>query len=211
MTHCSSTPWLASLLLVGILAGCATSPPSKFYLLTPLPGADAPHSATSRADHPALGVGPIKLLAYLDRSEIVTRSGSNSLKIADFDRWGEPVSDNFMRVLALNLAMLVNTNQISLAPWPRYAPVDYQVVVEADRFDVGTDNKAVLVARWHILNGGEEGKVLRSGSTVITEPTGMDEYADVAAAMSRSVAQLAREIALELKQLPMRPAATNPA
>jgi hypothetical protein len=52
---------------------------------------------------------------------------------------------------------------------------------------------------------------MRSGSTVITEPTGMDAYADVAAAMSRSVAQFAREIALELKQLPPRPATTNPA
>ena len=133
MTHRLSRLWLTSALLAGGLCACATSPPSKFYILAPLPAAESPRSAERRADHPALGIGPIKLPAYLDRSEIVTRSGRNSLKVADFDRWGEPVTDTFMRVLAANLALLLNTKQVSLFPWPQYVPVDYQVAVEVDR------------------------------------------------------------------------------
>jgi uncharacterized protein len=209
MSQRSSTRWLTPVLLAGALSACATSPPSKFYVLTAMPGADSQRSTGSRANHPALGIGPVKLPAYLDRSEIVTRSGRNSLKLADFDRWGEPVTDNFMRVLAANLALLVNTNQVSLSPWPRYVPVDYQVVVEADRFDVGPGSEAVLAARWYVL-GGQEGKVLRSGSTVIDEPVVTEGYANVAAAMSRAIAQLAREIAADLKKLPPRPVPTNP-
>jgi uncharacterized protein len=204
MTYRSSRLWLTPVLLAGGLCACATSPPSNFYLLTPLPAAESPPSTERRADHPALGVGPIKLPAYLDRSEIVTRSGANALKLADFDRWGEPVADTFMRALAANLALLVNTKQVSLFPWPQYVPVDYQVVVEADRFDVGPDGQAVLVAHWYVL-GGQEGKVLHFGSTVITEPSATKDYASVIAAMSRAVAQLAREIATSLKGLPAYP------
>jgi uncharacterized lipoprotein YmbA len=210
MTRGMLRTWAAAALLATGLSACATSPPSRFYVLTPLPAADSPSAAEGRRNHPALGVGPIKLPAYLDRSEIVTRSGSNSLKLAGFHRWGEPVTDNFTRVLAMDLGLLVNTNQVSLAPWPRYVPVDYQVVVEADRFDVGADDKAVLVARWHIVSGGEEGKVLRSGSAVITEPASLRDYQGIAAAMSRAVAQLAREIAIDLNKLPARPAVMKP-
>jgi len=209
MTHRMARFLASALLLATGLCACATSPPSKFYVLTPLPAADSPSATEGRRNHPALGIGPIKLPAYLDRSEVVTRSGSNSLKLANFNRWGEPVTDNFTRILAMDLGLLVNTNQVSLAPWPRYVPVDYQVVVEADRFDVGADDKAVLVARWHILSG-EEGKVVRSGSAVITEPASPGDYADIAAAMSRAVAQLAREIAVDLNKLPARPAVMKP-
>jgi uncharacterized lipoprotein YmbA len=204
MMHRSSRLWLTSALLAGGLCACATSPPSKFYLLTPLPAAESPASTERRADRPALGVGPVKLPAYLDRSEIVTRTGTNSLKLADFDRWGEPVADTFMRALAANLALLLNTKHVSMFPWPQYVPVDYQVVVEADRFDVGPDRLAVLVARWYVLSG-QEGKVLRSGSTVITEPASTVAYADIAAAMSSAVAELAREIASSMKALPAQP------
>lgn len=210
MTRGMVRTWAAAALLATGLSACATSPPSKFYVLTPLPAADSPSAAEGRRNHPALGVGPIKLPAYLDRSEIVTRSGSNSLNLASFHRWGEPVTDNFTRVLAMDLGLLVNTNQVSLAPWPRYVPIDYQVVVEADRFDVGADDKAVLVARWHIVSGGAEGQVLRSGSAVITESASLRDYSHIAAAMSRAVAQLAREIAVDLNKLPARPAVMKP-
>ena len=128
--------------------------------------------------------------------------------IADFYRWGEPVADTFMRVLAANLAVLLNTKQVSLFPWPQYVPVDYQVVVEVNRFDVGPDGKAVLIARWYVLRG-DEGKVLHSDSNVIIEPSPTNDYADIVAAMSRTVAQLAREIAPSLKGLPARPAVSG--
>jgi uncharacterized lipoprotein YmbA len=200
----SLIPELLGLFLAGGLSACATSPPTHFYVLTALPAVDSKPSAP-RANRPSIGVGPIKLPDYLDRSEIVTRSGRNALKLADFDRWAEPVTDNFMRILAANLGLLVNTSQVSLSPWPSYVTVDYQVVVEVERFDVGPDGKAVLAGRWYVLSGAEN-KVLRSSSTVITRQVAGNTYADIAAAMSSQVAELAREIAAVLKHLPARPA-----
>jgi len=190
---------MRSLLPVIVLAsmsagGCATSPPSQFYLMTPLPEADMPRHTAQRDMGPALGVGPVKLPAYLDRPGVVTRSSPNALQVAEFDRWGEPLEDNFKRVLAMNLGVLADTDRVSIYPWPRSAPVDCQVTVEVDRFDAAADSQVVLMARWQVL-GGEEGRVVRSGRTVVTEPAVTSNYEALASAMSGAMATLSREIA----------------
>jgi len=187
---------LGTVLVVATLAvaGCASSPSSQFYLMTPLPEADAPRGAAQHRGGPALGVGPVKMAAYLDRPEVVTRAGANALKVAEFNRWAEPLEDNFKRVLAMNLGVLADTDRVSLYPWPRSAPPDYQVTVDVDRFDAGANDQVVLIARWHVL-AGEEGRLVRSGRTVLTEPAATADYEALAGAMSRTVATLAREIA----------------
>jgi len=185
----------ALLVLSAVVAGgCATSPPSEFYLMTPLPEADAPHDKGGSRGGPALGVGPVTLPAYLDRQEVVTRASPNALRVAEFNRWAEPLEDNFRRVLAMNLGVLAATDSVSVYPWPRSAPVDYQVTVDVDRFDAGANGQVVLVARWQLLVG-DGGRVLRSGRTVVTEPAATSDYEALAGAMSTAVATLAREIA----------------
>jgi uncharacterized protein len=162
--------------------------------MTPLPEADMPRHTAQRDMGPSLGVGPVKLPAYLDRPEVVTRSSPNALQVAEFDRWGEPLEDNFKRVLALNLGVLADTDRVSIYPWPRSASVDCQVTVEVDRFDAAADSQVVLMARWQVL-GGEEGRVVRSGRTVVTEPAVTSNYEALASAMSGAMATLSREIA----------------
>jgi uncharacterized protein len=190
---------MRSLLPVIVLAsmaagGCATSPPSQFYLMTPLPEADMPRHTAQRDMGPALGVGPVKLPAYLDRPEVVTRSGPNALQIAEFNRWGEPLEDNFERVLAMNLGVLADTDRVSLYPWPQSSPIDYQVTVDVDRFDAAAGTQVVLIARWNLFIGAE-GRAVRSGRTVVTVPAVTASYEALAGAMSDAVATLAREIA----------------
>lgn len=195
MTRFSLRPLGAVLVVVTLAAaGCATSPPSQFFLITPLPEADAPRDAAQHRGGPALGVGPVKMPAYLDRPEVVTRAGANALKVAEFNRWAEPLEDNFKRVLAMNLGVLADTDRVSVYPWPRSAPLDYQVTVEVDRFDAAANNQVVLIARWHVL-AGEEGRLVRSGRTVVTEPFASTDYEVLAGAMSTATATLSREIA----------------
>lgn len=195
MIHLPMRPTLSLLVLAALAAsGCATSPPSQFFLMTPLPEADAPRDVARQRGGPALGVGPVKMPAYLDRPEVVTRASQNALKVAEFNRWAEPLEDNFRRVLAMNLGVLADTDRVSVYPWPRSAPLDYQVTVDVDRFDAGANNQVVLIARWHVL-AGDEGRLVRSGRTVVTEPAATADYEALAGAMSNSVATLAREIA----------------
>ena len=195
MIGLSTRPLGAVLVLAALMAsGCASSPPSQFFLMTPLPQADAPRQTAQQPSGPALGVGPVKMPAYLDRPEVVTRSSPNALRVAEFNRWAEPLEDNFKRVLAMNLGVLADSERIDVYPWPRSAPLDYQVRVDVDRFDAGANSQVVLIARWHVL-AGEEGRLVRSGRTVVTEPVATADYEALAGAMSATVATLAREIA----------------
>ena len=179
---------ITGLLLLGLLAGCGSSPPINYYVLS-AHNDDVPAGST-----PSLGVGPIAIPEYLNRDNLVTNREGNTLVVAASDRWAEPLEDNFTRVIAMNLGVLAGTDSVSVYPWPRSAAVDYQVTVDVDRFDAGANGQVVLVARWQVL-AGEGGRSVRSGRTVVTEPVVSTDYEALAGAMSSAAATLSREVA----------------
>jgi uncharacterized lipoprotein YmbA len=183
----------AGLALAAGSAGCAESQPTRFYTLSILaapPGATAPQALP---DH-AVGVEPVILPPYLDRTQLVTRAGSNRVVLADFDSWAEPLDGLFTRVLAENLANVLGTDDVLLLPQRRLIPLDYQVEVDVGRFDVDTDGDAVLDARWWVLDGDGE-RVLRNGRSTIAEPTQAGDHTAAAAALSRALGGMSVEIA----------------
>lgn len=184
----------ASLMIMGLLlmAGCS-SPPTRFYVLSPL-ALGAP--ATGR--EPAVGVGPVELPDYLDRPQIVTRSGQHELTLAEFDTWAEPLKGNATRVLAENLAMLLPSRKIATYPWKRSTPVDFQVTVKVTRFDRSEGGDAVLSARWSILSGDGD-RELFSRESRYAEPPAGNGYGDTVAAMNRALAQFSRDVADAIK------------
>jgi uncharacterized lipoprotein YmbA len=169
------------------------------YVLTAssLPAA----SNSGRSAHGvAVGVGPVELPRYVDRPQIVTGESDNEVQQATFEQWAEPLETNFTRVLAENLSQLLATERVAVFPWKGPVPLDYQVVVEVTRF-LGTPNGSVsLVALWRVL--GKDGKeTLVSRQSRVTEATGSAEYSALAAAMSRTVAALSRDIAVAITEL----------
>jgi uncharacterized lipoprotein YmbA len=175
------------------LAGCADTPPTRFYTLSPL--ADAP-GGTPPAKLPELtvGVGPITLPPYLDRPQLVTRAGGNRMVLADFDSWVEPLSGMFARVLAENLALLLGTDDVVMLPQRRDVVLDRQVEVDVTRFDVDATGAAVLDARWWVYGRNGE-KLLRSGRSTITEPTQAGDYTAAAGGLSHALGTMSQEIA----------------
>ncbi len=115
-------------------------------------------------------------------------------------QWAEPLQDGFTRVLAENLSLLLATDRVALFPWKTFAP-EYQVVVEVTHFLGQTGGEVSLVALWSILNkDGREALVSKKSSC--RESTGSSEYEALAAAMSRTVVALSRDIATALLALP---------
>jgi len=176
---------------LALLGGCS-SPATRFYVLSALP---APTAANAGMEV-ALGLGPVELPDYLDRPQIVTRTGQNELSLAEFDRWGESLKDNATEVLAENLAVLLPSKKISVYPWKRSVSVNYQVVVKIIRFDRGEGGETVLRTRWRILNG--EGEELLSRESRYAETVSGEGYAATVAAMNRTLAQFSREVALAI-------------
>lgn len=203
MMHCLISR-LAEYTLVAlfmVLVGCATSQPTKFYILSPLPDSERGAQAAAGEQDIAIGLGPVDFPDYLDRSEIVTRDTlSNEILLSDFDMWAESPKLNFTRVLADNLSILLSTDQVALYPWRRSVPVQYQVLLDVIRFDGELGGDAMLTARWTVLEERDrKKKVLAKKKSTFREPTGAKSYEALVSAQSRTVAALSREIAEGIK------------
>jgi uncharacterized lipoprotein YmbA len=177
-----------------VLAGCfGSTAPARFYALTSMeqsPTGPGPKSGLSGI---SVGIGPVKIADYLDRSDIVTRDTGNTVKFAEFDQWAGSFEDNFTNVLAENLGLLLHSEQIYVHPWPQAVPVKYQVALELMRFDGKPGGEACLIARWSVF-GEEPKKLIAVKRSSIQEPTGGSGYEDLVAAESRALAKLSQEI-----------------
>jgi uncharacterized lipoprotein YmbA len=193
---------LLSLALSGwtlILAGCAGgSATTRFYVLTPLAGVDGSDAAPKAKSSLAVGVHRVVIPEYLDRPQIVTRLSPSQLAFGEFDRWASPLADEFRRVLGENLRVMIPSEQVVVFPWPQTSQVDYEVAVDVAEFEGRLGGNCSLVARWSIY-GRERRAVLTAGSSSLSEPTKGGDYEAIAAAQSRLVDALSREIAGALK------------
>ncbi len=82
-----------------VCGACASNPPSRFYIVTPMPDAEMPYPSRTNEHDLTIGVGPITLPLYLDRPQIVICTSWGRLKLAEFDQWAAPLKDNFSRML----------------------------------------------------------------------------------------------------------------
>lgn len=180
-----------------ILAGCGVTKPSRFYILTPIENSSA---QLVTAAGPALGIGPVTFPAYLDRPEIVHRSGDNELHFEGSQRWAEPLKSIFIRTLAENLSILLPTDRTSIHPWPRSARIDYQVTVDVLRFDADAGGTVVLAASWEVTRPADKTVIKRHKKTY-TEAAGSMEYPAIVAAQSHAVERLSRDIADSIRRM----------
>jgi uncharacterized lipoprotein YmbA len=183
------------------LAGCAgTSPPSNFYVLNSLPESPAAKQPAGDENKLSIGIGPVTLPDYLNRSQIVTRVSPNELKVAAFDRWAEPLESSFPRILTENLAALLNTNQIVIFPWRQFVPFEYQVAVDVVRFDAEAEGKAVLITRWAIIAANRETILMQRKST-FEAPLKSQSYSSIVSAQSQTMIDFSHEIAAAIKTI----------
>ncbi|HEX8374823.1 MAG TPA: PqiC family protein [Geminicoccaceae bacterium] len=197
----------ASLAAALLLAGCAAALPSRLYTLAP--ASEAAAQDTAGAAGPVLGLGPVELPDYLDRPEIVTRTGDYGVRLGELDKWAEPLEPMFLRLLAERLRRETGSREVVLLPSRREAEPASAVEVEVDRFDAGEGGEVVLDARWRVRQT-EGGRTLKAGRSLIRERgTPAPGYDGIVAAMSRAVDGLAREIAVAVPRSRSQQAATR--
>lgn len=185
-----------------ILGGCSpfgagTQEATKYYVLSSLQGDSDSVQPLAQFPHIGIGVGPVRMPMYLDRSDIVTRGSQNKVEIADFSQWAGPLPENFSRVLAENLSMLLATDKVGIFPFVRRDAIDYNVTVYVTRFDGFPGDKAHLRARWSILDNTRK-KAFYQTHTVVVHPTVNDSIEALVAAKSQTVGDFSREIATAL-------------
>jgi len=187
-----------------LTAGCTfiggTQRPTKNYVLNSLYSEEIETQAVADLNDIGILVGPIRMALYLDRADIVIRDGQNQIRLAEFSQWAGPLQENFSRVLAENLSVLLATNSVGIFPGTRAMLFDFNVTVNVTRFDGIPGEKADLRARWGILDKNRK-KMLFENHSVLTQPTKDDSMEALIAAESRTLAELSREIAEAIKTL----------
>jgi uncharacterized protein len=183
---------IAFLLLV-LLVGCASSPPSKFYLMSPIQNGSSKSQHSADAECVSIAIGYVRLPEYANRPQIVTRTSQNELSRSQFDLWAEPLQDTFARVMAENLTQLLCTKRVYL-PWMKSIKADYLVGVEVIEMNGNLGTTAFLQVDWSIMEGGAGKEFVQRRSTYI-EPVPDRSYSALVQAYSNMIGQLSRDIA----------------
>ena len=141
----------------------------------------------------ALELAPVRLPKYVDRPQIVTRSGRHQLELAEFDRWGEPLNDIVTRVIAQNLMTLLGTTDIYTEFSTGVGSPQTRVLLDFSSFDATVGEKVVITVRWSLLtkgNGSRKNEVRTFEQSVKSE-----DYSEIAAAFSAALSDLSQAIA----------------
>jgi uncharacterized lipoprotein YmbA len=189
------------LLLCLVVSGCVSlgpqPDPSRFYALTSLPHPGQRQQNPAASEALVLGIGPVKLPGYLDREQFVTRISQNRFAVAENDRWAEPLEENFLRILAQNLSILLQTDRIVTYPWERNQRPTYQVQVEVLRFEPNAEQRVELWARWTVFDNAK--KIVTVRESHLSQPTGDKSTESAVAALSEVAGDLSKEIAAALR------------
>lgn len=185
-----------------VLTGCLGAPsyPSRFYMLSPQDTSKTISQAETGQGCVAIGIGPVQVPEYLNRPQIVTRVSDNELYLAEFDKWAEPLVDNFSRVLSENLAKLLCTDPIVIFPSRGTIPIDYKVEVEVIRLDGILGEYVTLITRWAVFGKNGDNVLLMKRSSY-TESVAGKAYEALVAAKSQAIAKFSQDVASAIKTI----------
>jgi len=176
-------------LAAGMTAGCARSAPTRFYTLCPAATGDLEPAGAG----PVVVVAPVRVAAYLDHSQIVSRLDGGAVHLAELDRWAEPLDDGIRRVLVENLSRLLPSERVSENRSGGARVPHWRVSVSVSRLERVQD-QVILTARWFVMRDAQDGSIAERLSTV-TVDVGDREVASMVSAQSRALAELSKEIA----------------
>ena len=183
-----------------VLVACTPMSPSvNFYTLAPL-DENAARSLLNKTSTMVIRVISVEIPDYLDRPEIMTKEGPNTVKIAEFNRWAGNLRDNITAVLAENLSLLLKTDLVFVQPPIDISDIDYRVAMKVLQLDSRLGDQVLLKAKWTVSPARGTGSAATEVSTFI-EPLHDDDYETLAAAISRTLAQVSREIAEKIISL----------
>ncbi len=196
--------------LMVFMTGCTltrpVSDPTRFYILEalePQPAAESREDATG-FEGLAVGLRRVQLADYFNTPAIVVRTGENTLRYSNFNRWAEGLDRGTARILRESLRHHPAVASVLLFPEASREPVKYEVEVflalcEAvekpdgeGAFRFAADWKIYETERRAMVSRGE---FTREGNW---EP---GDYAAFARSVSGACAELGRKIGREIGEM----------
>ena len=183
----SRYPVFALALIVStIIVGCATSPASRFYTLSPVEVAE-PRPGVKPI---AIAIGRVTVPELVDRPQIVSTIDANRVCIDEFARWADPLKSQIARTLAADLMQYIPGSIVSVYP-QRANDNGYRVSVDVQSFDSPTSGPVTLAVIWSVHR--PMGNAV-DGHTVVRDAVSGAGYDALVRAHSRALALVARDI-----------------
>lgn len=183
--------------LFGILilvAGCAGgATPVVYYTLQPSTLATV--MAESKAAE--IGVGPVLLPDYLDRSALVTRVSPNQLRIHKGHHWAGSIQNEILRIVTANLKSACPGVTVRPHPWSSSAPPTVRFRLSILSFEGHPGGEVELKVAWYVEDTRTDQAPLRRETHVRRSVEG-DDLEAYTAAMGQALAGLAREMAKDI-------------
>jgi uncharacterized lipoprotein YmbA len=187
-----------ALALTGCLGG--QSPPTNFYMLSPLSPSPAGTAPASAAALIHIGLETVVIAEYLNRNEIVLNLDNTIYQLAEFNQWAEPLDANLTRVLEENLTNLLQDASIEVFMASESSiPLDYRIEVDVLRLDGNLGDQVTLLAQWALLET-EEDELILMRRAKYQEPAADETVKELVLAQSRTVGKLSQDIAAAVKK-----------
>jgi uncharacterized lipoprotein YmbA len=186
--------WLAALLAATVLlAGCGSSPVTRFYTLSPA----APPPAAAPAGRPVVvALSSVTLPDGVDRPQIVLRGTGNQVTFSEFERWVGSLKDEIALAVADGLKQELGGASVFVGPLGVGMSADVSVLLHVQRFDSVLGDAATVEVAWQVIPAKG---AARTGLTSAREATGGPGYGALVAAHSRALKAVSREIAAAVR------------
>jgi uncharacterized lipoprotein YmbA len=195
-----------------LLASCAGTPETHFYVLSSVPAAPAASAAGGTAARRVIAIGPVTLPDYLDQPGIVTRGGPNRIYVASFHQWAGSLPAMTTQALIQDVAARLPGDQVVAFDSGSSRRPDLRVAVAIGQFDVDEAGHAVVAAHFEIDAAAASSAGRSAHDTLTRAQAAGTSYEDRAAALSQALAQLSDQIAQAIGRLgpPAHPAVSLP-
>ncbi len=180
-----------------VLSACVSSPPVRYYSLSPI---DTDYQQDPD-DAVMLGIGPLSIPDYLNRSQIVTRDVDAQMRVDDFSRWTEPLTDSMHRIISTDVDNLLHGVVVVRYPYDAVvrSHLDYRLVGDVNRFDADSSGLVVLEIQWAIVDTEANLLVPVRRNRYQAQMVTSGDFGAMVAAMNDVLSQFSRDVAGRLK------------
>ena len=188
-------------------AGCFSlgqgdAQPTLYYTLEPV---DASPLQGNGSENPVIvGLERIEVPSYLDRREIVVRTGDNELRYTERHLWAERPSDSLQRLLSMDIERQASVAmEVHGLPWPDHSHPEWVIHLNIESFEgqESPGTELLLEASWTVQST-QDGSIAKQGHYAASNlDWTKGDYSSLARGLSQGLTDLGRLVAKDLEGL----------
>lgn len=179
---------VASMLLLALLAGCASQPiPPTYYLLR----SDQPLQSSSLSTSKYYSLGTVEIAAYLDQPGLVITTTNNETRPASQHLWAEPIYDGVRNFLSTEIALASGQELLPTKLTQHTTAVNIRI----DQLHGTLDGQAHIVAYWWLVRDDKVASLNRFTQSRALTASGYNALVEAEKVL---LAELAQRIATSL-------------